>query len=470
MLLLAACEAPTAVGGGAFQATVPPTRTSAPVYTATATRTPSDTPTPSLTPSNTPTETLTPTLTLSPTETVPPSPTASLTPTAELFTLTPASALENPPPAPITDALVSVPAGWSCNDYPCADDIDGWLARINVPEGFGVSHLGRLPGQPQQITYGPDGRLYATVHLDGTQNGAVAILDENGAVSLHSTGYISPVGLAFQPGTDVLYVTARLFPTEGGVLYRIVPGQTPEAVLTNLPCCWREIDNQPNGIVFGPDGFMYMGVSALSDKAEPPEGARQEFATLDQLEATVLRIQPHTAGVEIYARGIRHPFDLAFDLRRTLYATDSGIVEGPGDRLLRLAPGAHYRWPYWRTFGCAECPPADPDITYSDGLLRFADYTLPRGLTVYDGRQFPANYFDSVFVALWNAREDGGGQRVVRITPGEVPTDPALLAAYRPQAFVTGLLRPIDVTVAPDGSLVVADFIYGNVWRVRWVG
>ena len=60
-------------------------------------------------------------------------------------------------------------------------------------------------------------------------------------------------------------------------------------------------------------------------------------------------------------------------------------------------------------------------------------------------------------MALWNGVE--GAQRVIRVR--NLPSGQA-----RVTAFITGLIRPADVVVAPDGALVVADFIYGHVWRV----
>jgi hypothetical protein len=35
---------------------------------------------------------------------------------------------------------------------------------------------------------------------------------------------------------------------------------------------------------------------------------------------------------------------------------------------------------------------------------------------------------------------------------------------------VTGLVRPIDVIQDADGALVVADSIYGHIWRIRYTG
>ncbi len=48
-------------------------------------------------------------------------------------------------------------------------------------------------------------------------------------------------------------------------------------------------------------------------------------------------------------------------------------------------------------------------------MIDFPPFTRPRGIVAYEGTQFPANMFDSLFVTLWNGVE--GGQRVIRIDP-----------------------------------------------------
>lgn len=450
----AACQTPA---GQAFSATVAPTPlAAAPVYS----------PTPTLTLTLTPTATPTLTPTATPTQT--PTLTPSQTPTVALLTPTPPRPDGAPAAYKHLPADLAPTAGWSCDDFPCADDVNGFLRRIRVPIGYTLTHAGRFPGQPTQIAYGPDGRLYAAVIEDGaTRGGAVYALDETGAAARYSGDFVSPVGLAFQPGTDVLYVSARVTAASGGGLWRVPPGGgPPEAVLTDLPCCYTLIDNQPNGLAFGPDGYLYMGVGALTDHAEPPNPRAASMAALHPFEAAVLRIQPHTGDVSVYAAGLHNPYDLAFDAAGQLYATDQGLVSGIGDRLLRVEAGAHYGWPYWRGRGCADCPLKPGDITVAPDLLAFPPYTIPRGLAVYTGTQFPANLFGSLFVALWNGVE--GGQRVVRVDPLNVP-QPGDEQPFPPaEPFITGLIRPVDVVVAPDGALVVADYIYGHVWRVRY--
>lgn len=465
VVILAVLVAACAPQQTTFQATVVSLdpEAGAPVYSPTPSLTPTHTPTQTatLTPTSTPTLTPTPTLTLTST----PSP----TPTTTLRTLTPPSregapraALHHPPqPAATT--------GWSCDDFPCEDDIDGFMRRIRVPQGFQLEHVGQFPGQPMQITYGPDGRLYATVLEDGaTRSGAVYAMREDGTSERYAGDFFSPIGLAFQPGADVLYISSRLTPDEGGALWRVVPGGDPELVLDDLPCCYSLIDNQPNGLVFGPDGYLYMGVGALTDHAESLNPAHEPYAEVGTLEAAVLRIQPHTGEVEPFARGLRNPYDITFDSEGQFYATDQGLVSGQGDRLLRLESGRHHGWPYWRTRGCADCPPRPAGLDVVPDAAVFMPYSIPRGIVAYTGTQFPQNLFDSLFVVLWNGTEEA--QRVMLFTPLNLARarEGDELATGEP--FITGLIRPIDVALAPDGSLVVADFIYGHVWRVRYTG
>ena len=451
---IAGCALTLSSAQQSFGATLPPSVT-APVYTNTplASNTPVPTSTPLATDTPQPTATETP---------LPPTPT--LSGTQPLYTLTPVTGAGAPPADERGEAPLSAAAGWSCDDFPCENDIAGWLRRIQVPPGYYVQHVGRFPGQPMQITYGRDGRLYATVLENGTRNGAVYVMDYDGTTTRYSGDFVSPLGLAFQPGTDILYVSARVTLEQGGGVWRVpAGGGTPEPVITDLPCCFRVIDNQPDGMIFGSDGWLYLGVGSLSDtSANPPRSARM-WKEINPYEAAVLRIDPLAPTVEVFAQGIRNPFDLAMTSSGQLYATDNGLLNGEGgDRLLSVAQGGHYGWPYWGGRGCTNCPIQANGVRILPDLLDFPAFTLPRGIVAYTATQFPANMFDNLFVTLWYGRDQG--QRVVRIDPNRAADQ-----NYQPEAFVTGLLRPIDVAVAPDGSLVVADYVYGNIWRVAYI-
>ncbi|MGJ3239910.1 MAG: PQQ-dependent sugar dehydrogenase [Anaerolineae bacterium] len=466
MSVLSAC------GGNASPVavvTIPATQigAGAPVYTATPTLTPSHTPTASPTPTATETPTITPTASHTPTSTATPTDTPTQTPspspTTGLLTPTPIILDSAPSATSIAPASFSATQGWSCGDFPCEDDIAGFLQRIQVPAGFELAHVGRFGGQVVQLLVVDDGRLFATVLEDGTRSGAVYIMYPDARVERYSETIISPAGLAFQPGTDVLYVSGRTTPDEGGALYRVdVDGRTTR-IVDDLPCCYQMVWNQPNGMIFGADGWLYLGIGALTDRAESSRPGSQPFAEIVPNEAGILRINPHTGMVEPYVQGLHNPVDLTVTSRGQLFATDMGLVTGEGDRIVEIRDSAHYGWPYYRTRGCAECPPRPPSLEITPDLLTLANYSIPQGITAYTGNQFPSNMQDTLFIALWNGVE--WGQQVIWLDPN----DPRLGSDdYQPQPFVTGLIRPSDVVVASDGSLLVADFIYGHVWRVSY--
>ena len=96
-------------------------------------------------------------------------------------------------------------------------------------------------------------------------------------------------------------------------------------------------------------------------------------------------------------------------------------------------------------------------------------------LTFYEGKQFPAEYRGDIFAAQhgsWN-RAVRTGYNVIRVP---------LQGKDRPtgeyQDFLTGFVtadgqvwgRPVGVTTAADGSLLVTDDGSKSIWRVRYTG
>lgn len=356
---------------------------------------------------------------------------------------------ENPPayvPPPVEDSPSS---GWSCSEFPCEDDREAFLQRIRVPEGFALEHVGRFPGLVQQIAYGVDGRLHATVLEDGSAYGAVYTLQEDGHTTRYPAFFLAPIGLAVHPKTGELFVSARVSESAGGI-WRLREELSPQVIRSDLPCCMEFPGNQPNGMVFDASGVLYIGIGARSDYGETGEDLLPE-------EASLLRLDVATGQSEVIARGLRNPFDVVLSSTGQLYVTDQGTLRGQGDRVLSIEEGAHYGWPYWRWRGCVVCPPLPPELTIADDWLILPEYSAPRGIAVYEGEQFPHNFLGSVFVTLWlNAAE---GQRILWLDP----------AAETFETFVSGLMRPTDVVIAPDGTLVFADSVYGDIWRVRYV-
>src|SRR5581483_8601415 len=96
-------------------------------------------------------------------------------------------------------------------------------------------------------------------------------------------------------------------------------------------------------------------------------------------------------------------------------------------------------------------------------------------LTFYQGKQFPAEYQGDIFASQhgsWN-RATRSGYEVVR-----VPLHGTGHASGEYEDFLTGFVldngdvwgRPVCVTVAPDGSLLVTDDGSNSIWRVTYTG
>lgn len=422
---------------------VPPTRTVAP-EPATATPVPTGS---AATAVAQPTETETGAADITPSATAGPNnPTAAPATATGQSTAVATTAAVSPPPAG------DVPAPTDSN-YPANDDRVGWENRINVPAGFEVTYVGRIVDKPTTITFGPDGLLYIGAYSGDISGytGNIYTMNENGNINLYATGYAIPAGLAFRPGTDDLYVSSRVVNQNVGGESRVSIANGRD-IITGLPCCYTFF-HSANGIAFGPDGMGYVGVGGRADHGEILDGSGRQDE-LQPYEASILRFNPDTGEVTVYARGFRNPYDIAWDGNGQLWATDNTPDFDPPERLHRVQPGGQHGYPYYECDVCFS-PPAG--VTVIPPLVTFASSSSPTGVTSYLADQFPG-YRNSLFVTLWSSFV--GAQKVMHIgAGGSAPTN-----------FATGFAAPIDVTVGPDGSLYVADWATGIIFKISYTG
>jgi len=439
VLLLAAC------GGGATQAPVAlatPVDTAPQVVEATV----------AIPPTAAPTE-------APPTPTPPPTVTAApeMTPTAEggvvAFEPPAVEVDREATPAPFDDVPQPAYAESECSDkYPCNDDFEAWEARIGLPEGFAASVYAFLEGQqPNVLTFGPDGLLYV-----GTMTGEIYTIDESGNAELYIDGFIAPAGLAFQPGTARLYVASRVVDQneDGEAMVAVVEDGVVTPLITGLPCCYVAM-HSANGIAFGADGYGYVAIGGRADHGEilsgPNIGQQDER---DPFEASILRFSPDGTQVEVYARGFRNAYDIAWDADGVLYATDNMPDFGPPEEFNRVEPGGEHGYPW---FDCPVCFAPPDDVTIVPPIDTFVPHSAPTGVTAYLADAFPG-YYNSLFVTLWSAFPEA--QRIVWFGPGgEGRAD-----------FATGFAEPIDLTVGPDGALYVSDWATGLIFRIAYTG
>lgn len=112
-------------------------------------------------------------------------------------------------------------------------------------------------------------------------------------------------------------------------------------------------DHALNDLDAGPDGMLYLSVGNLDllawdDGGNPPTGPETE------LIGSILRIDPESGSVEVYASGVRNIFGLAFDEAGQLWGVDNdGRGRGPWrfEELLKLEEGLDYGFPDDGTVG-----------------------------------------------------------------------------------------------------------------------
>jgi glucose/arabinose dehydrogenase len=359
----------------------------------------------------------------------------------------------SPPPPPSTTGVEQPPyEASSCSDkYPCNDDRAAWESRVRVPAGFTDTYFARVNGAPTSLTFGPDGMLYVAV-----QTGTIYRLDSAGNVSAYVSGFNFPTGIAFRPGTSELYVADRINNAAVGGESRIsiVQGGVSRQIIGGLPCCYASM-HAANGIAFGADGWAYVGVGGRADHGEILIGdnAGQQDER-HPYEASILRFSPDGSVIENYARGLRNAYDIAWDGNGQLWATDNAPDYGPVEELHRVVPGGEHGYPW---YDCDVCFSPPSGVQVIPPTWSFTPHASPTGITAYLADQFPG-YYNSLFLTFWSAFP--GAQKVVRMAPN----------ATSATNFATGFASPIDVTVGPDGSLYVADWATGIIFKISYTG
>lgn len=279
----------------------------------------------------------------------------------------------------------------------------------------------------------------------------------------------APFGMAFHDG--YLYVGN----TTSLIRYKYANGDLqaqgdPEKLL-DLPAGGHSTRN----IIFNSAGTkVYVSVGSQSNNN----------AGEDCRRAAVLEFNPDGSGYRVFASGIRNPVGLALQPGTDILWTAVNERDNLGNDLVpdyatSLEDGGFYGWPY-SYIG------QNYDPRYGEsfpGLVKRAivpDVLIPAhsaalGIAFYTGTQFPPRYRNGAFVALhgsWN-RSVASGYKVVFFPMNNGRPGPL-------EDFLTGFIvndgsngaqisrwgRPVGVTVAPDGSLLVSDDGGNRIWKV----
>lgn len=231
-------------------------------------------------------------------------------------------------------------------------------------------------------------------------------------------------------------------------------------------------DHGMHTFVFGPDGKLYFNFGNEGKQLLDASGAPVKDPDGDPIVATnkgkykqgmVFRCDPDFKNVEVLANNFRNPFEVAVDSYGTVWQSDNDDDGNKGVRINYVLEGGNYgykdemtgaNWSAKRTNIEPEIPRRhwhlnDPGVV--PNLLQTGSGS-PTGLLVYEGNLLPEVYRNELLHCE-------PGHNVVR-------SYPAKKAGAGYSASIENLLknegdswfRPADVCVAPDGSILVADW------------
>jgi glucose/arabinose dehydrogenase len=349
--------------------------------------------------------------------------------------------------------------------------------------GFEVELYAAGLDNPRTLRTAPNGDVF----LAETDPGRIRVfrgITRDGKpeqTAIFASGFKNPYGLAFYPpGPDPqwLYVGS-----EGEVVrirYHNGDLKASAAPQHIADLSWTWLGHGTRAVDFSHDGKkMFVAVGSGSNVDDPDTHPKETN------RADILVCDPSNCKLSVYAYGIRNAGGgIAVNPETGELWCSVNERDGLGDNLVPdyitdVQEGGFYGWPWWYMGGHQDPrhqgkhPELKDKVIVPDVLLQPHNASLE--LTFYEAQQFPAEYKGDIF-----ASEHGSWNKAVRVGYEviRIPLHQTGHASGEYEDFLTGFVlpdgnvwgRPVGVTVAPDGSLLVSDDGSNSIWRVSYTG
>ncbi|MEX0691807.1 MAG: PQQ-dependent sugar dehydrogenase [Gemmatimonadales bacterium] len=383
-------------------------------------------------------------------------------------------------------------------------------AGLTLPPGFCAQVVADGLGRARHMAVAPNGDVFVAV--PGTPNeadrtGVWVLRDTNGDGRADVRERLIAVPNAYDVAVVVSGEQGWLYysTTHSVVRHAWRPGQLTvgqaETVVSDLT---DRRQHAPKTFELATDGMLYVNIGAPANSCQQqdrqPQSPGLDPCPLLAEAGGIWRFDGRRVGQtqadgQVFATGIRNMVALALHptsgalygvqhgrdmLAQNWGYSDSASANLPAEELFRIHAGDDFGWPYCYYDGLRRAKVLAPEYG-GDGqtvgrcankrgpLVAFPAHWAPNGLTFYAGTQFPAAFHGGAFVAFhgsWNRDPlPQEGFNLVFVPFGAEGTPGAW------QVFAEGFRpdhRPVDVVVAPDGSLVVSDDRGGRIYRIQY--
>jgi len=407
------------------------------------------------------------------------------------------AALKDPSPnAPFTDFRYEKPGTVrkiTVNDLPkpyATKSAENGAEVVTKPEsawpvtlpGFKVELYASGLDNPRLLRTAPNGDIF----LAESEPGRIRVfrgITSDGKPELagiFASGLKRPYGIAlYPPGADPQWVYVGNENEIVRFAYKngdVKASGSPEHV-ADLPSGGG---HWTRALEFSQDGKkLFVGVGSASNVDDPDTNAEERN------RANIQVCDPANCALSVYASGIRNAGGgILINPKTGELWCSVNERDALGDNLVpdyitHVQEGGFYGWPWWYLGGHQ-----DPrhqgkhrelkdKAIVPDVLLQAHNASLE--FTFYEADKFPAEYKGDLFASehgSWN-KATRVGYEVIR-----VPLHQSGHASGDYEDFLTGFVlpngqvwgRPVGITVAPDGSLLVSDDGSNSIWRVSYTG
>ena len=356
---------------------------------------------------------------------------------------------------------------------------DAWP---KAPPGFKVELFASGFDEPRKILMAPNGDIF----LAESQGGNLKVFHGITAdgkpekTETFASGLKQPYGIAlYPPGPDPKFVYVGN--TDSVVRFAYHNGDLkatgPAEKIADLPATGG---HWTRDLVFSKAGQQLFVAVGWRSNADDPDSN-----PVERDRANIIVMNPDGSNRRVYASGIRNAGGgIAIDPTSGELWASVNERDSLGDNLVpdyitHIQDGGFYGWPYYYigSFPDPRLKGSHPELKNKaivpDVLIQPHNASLQ--LAFYEGKQFPAEYQGDIVSSQhgsWN-RNVRTGYEVIR-----VPLPQSSKASGEYEDFLTGFVlpngdvwgRPVGVTVAPDGSLLVTDDGSNSVWRVSYIG
>ena len=336
--------------------------------------------------------------------------------------------------------------------------------EIRTPTGIAVDSSGRVWVIENNTHFRPDG-------YPGHPSDRIVIFDDFGADGrarrsrTFAEGLRDSMALAVgRPGELYLATRSKILLLQD----RNADGVADHRqVLVRLETSGTYPHNGLSGLAFDARGRMVFSLGENLGAAYELIGCDGSNLSGGGEGGSIYRCRPDGSGLERVASGFWNPFALAFDAFGRLFAVDNDPDNRPPCRLLHIVPGGDYGYRFRN--GRRGLHPFTAWNGELPGTLPMVAGTseAPSGLVAYESDGLPQDYHGTLLATSW------GDHRIERFRLSERG---ASLVSHA-QTIVQGTeqFRPVGIALAPDGSLVLSDWVdksypvhgLGRIWRIR---